>query len=109
MQNSKSQADNHSPIEPQKPIETTSAQLAQNHMLAVVNPKRLVHSGKKRAYASCFVWDCPSCNKWNIWRTRVLFGIIKTKCQWCFTEIKLDKSNPTEEITRTKNMKSIID
>ena len=34
MQNSKSQADNNSPIEPQKPIETTSAQLEQNPMLA---------------------------------------------------------------------------
>ena len=34
MLNSKSPADNSSTIEPQKPIETTSAQLEQNPMLA---------------------------------------------------------------------------
>ena len=36
-QNSKSQAGNNSPIEPQKPIETSSAQLEQNPMLAAVH------------------------------------------------------------------------
>ena len=36
MSNSKSQADNNSTIEPQTPIESTSAQLEQNPMLAVV-------------------------------------------------------------------------
>jgi len=36
--NSKSQADNNSQIEPQKTIETTSAQLAQNPMLVAAFP-----------------------------------------------------------------------
>lgn len=81
----------------------------QNPMLSIVFPRKLVHSGKKRAYASCFVWDCPNCGKWNIWRTRKLFGIAITTCQDCKTGVKLDKGNPLEEITRTKDMKSIID
>jgi len=78
-------------------------------LLAVVFPRKLVHSGKKRAYASSFVWDCPVCGKWNIWRTNKLFGIAITTCQDCKTGIKLDKEKPLQEITRTKYMKSIID
>jgi len=80
-----------------------------NVPLAVVFPRKLVHSGKRRAFASCFVWDCPACGKWNILQTRNLFGISITTCQDCKTGIKLDKENPVEEITRTKATKSIID
>jgi len=80
-----------------------------NVLLAVVFPRKLVHSGKKRAYPSSFVWDCPACGKWNILQTRNLFGIAITICQDCKTGIKLDKQKPLQEITRTKDMKSIID
>lgn len=78
-------------------------------LLPVVSARKLVHSGKKRAYPSSFVWDCPVCGKWNIWSTHKLFGIIKVCCQDCKSEFNLDKSTPTEEITRTKDMKTIID
>jgi hypothetical protein len=80
-----------------------------NAMLAVVFPRKLVHSGKKRAYPSSFVWDCLKCGKWNIWQTRRLFGVVKVCCQECRENYNLDKSKPLEEITRTKDMKSIID
>lgn len=80
-----------------------------NEMLAVVFPRKLVHSGSKRAYPSSFVWDCPNCEKWNIWQTKRLFGISKVCCQDCKSDFNLDKSKPMEEITRTKDMKSIID
>ena len=78
-------------------------------MLSVVLPRKLVHSGKKRAYPSSFVWDCLNCKHWNIWQTKFLHGISKVCCQNCKTEYSLNKSEPLEEITRTKNMKSIID
>ena len=80
-----------------------------NVLLAVVFPRKLVHSGIKRAYPSSFVWDCPKCEKWNIWQTKRLFGISKVCCQDCKSYFNLDKSKPMEEITRTKDMKSIID
>lgn len=75
----------------------------------VVTPRKLVHSGKKRAYPSKFVWDCPVCNEFNIWQTRMLLGKVPVICQGCHSHFILDKSNPKEEITRTKSMKSIID
>lgn len=74
-----------------------------------IKPRKLVHSGKKRYYPSSFVWDCLNCEKWNIWKTKRLFGKVKVKCQWCKEEHELDKSNPLEELTRTQKMKSIID
>jgi len=80
-----------------------------NAVLAVVFPRKLVHSGSKGAYPSSFVWDCLNCNKWNIWQTKRLFGISKVCCQDCKSEFNLDKSKPMEEITLTKDMKSIID
>lgn len=80
-----------------------------NNVLAVVFPRKLVHSGIKRAYPSSFVWDCLNCGKWNIWQTKRLFGVSKVCCQECRTDFNLDKSKPMEEITRTKDMKSIID
>jgi hypothetical protein len=73
-----------------------------------VNPRKLVHSGKKRAYPSSFVWDCPECNHWNIWQTKKITGVVKVTCQECKNEVLLNKSEPKEVITRTKDMKSII-
>lgn len=72
-------------------------------------PRKLVHSGKKKAYPSSFVWDCPKCNSWNIWRTKILMGKVVVQCQDCEEKYILNKSEPKETITRTKNMKSIID
>ena len=77
--------------------------------LKIMIPRKLVHSGKKRAYASSFVWDCLNCNHWNIWQTKMLFGFVKVCCQECRTNYSLNKSEPQEEIIRTKDMKSIID
>lgn len=96
-------------------VENTEAQIKEenpniaNAVLAVVFPRKLVHSGSKRAYPSSFVWDCPNCEKWNIWKTKRLFGISIVCCQDCKSDFNLDKSKPMEEITRTKDMKSIID
>lgn len=77
--------------------------------LKIVITRRLVHSGKKRAYPSSFVWDCPKCNSWNIWNTKRLLGKVNVICHKCFETFTLDKSNPLETFTRTKDMKSIID
>lgn len=76
---------------------------------SIVIPRKLVHSGKKRAYPSSFIWDCPLCGHWNIWNTNKLIGKTNVKCMECLRPFALDKSNPKEEITRTKKMKSIID
>lgn len=76
---------------------------------SIVIPRKLVHLGKKRAYPSSFVWDCPLCGHWNIWHTNMLMGKTNVKCMECLKPFVLDKSNPKEEITRTKKMKSIID
>lgn len=73
-----------------------------------IKPRKLVHSGKKKAYPSSFVWDYLECDKWNIWQTRKLFGRVEVCCQECKTKFILDKSAPKEELVRTKNMKSII-
>lgn len=81
----------------------------KNNRLDIILPRKLVHSGKKRAYPSSYVWDCLKCGKWNIWNSRKLFGVIKVSCQDCKTEFSLNKSEPLEIITRTKNMISIID
>lgn len=75
----------------------------------IVTPRKLVHSGKKRAYPSQFVWDCPVCNQFNIWQTRMLHGKVHVICRGCLNNFILDKSNPKEEMVRSKNMKSIID
>lgn len=75
----------------------------------IVIPRKLVHSGKKRAYPSSFVWDCPECGHWNIWKTKILMGKTSVRCMECLEFFVLDKSTPKEEITRTKKMKSIID
>ena len=75
----------------------------------IVKPRKLVHSGKKRSYPSSFVWDCPKCNSWNIWSTKMLMGKVAVECQNCREKYTLNKSEPNETITRTKNMKSIID
>lgn len=75
---------------------------------SIVIPRKLVHSGKKRAYPSSFVWDCPSCGHWNIWNTNRLFGTVSVQCMECLKPFILDKSNPKEETTRTKKTKSII-
>ncbi len=77
--------------------------------MEIIQPRKLVHSGKKRAYPSNFVWDCTSCQSWNIWSTRWLAGTVEVTCQECRHTFILDKSNPLIEITRTKDMKSIID
>lgn len=78
-------------------------------MRKIIQPRKLVHSGKRRAYPSSFVWDCPDCESWNIWKTSRLIGEVDVMCKECKQTFTLDKSNPKEEITRTKNMKSIID
>lgn len=77
--------------------------------MEIVKPRKLVHSGKKRAYPSSYVWDCMFCNSWNIFKTRNFFGLVKVCCQKCEKEFNLNKSEPLVEITRTKKMKSIID
>ncbi len=74
----------------------------------IVNPRKLVHSGKKKSYPSSFVWDCPNCNKWNIWKTKMLMGKSNVQCQDCLQTFILNKSEPVEIITRTKDMKLII-
>lgn len=76
---------------------------------SIVIPRKLVHSGKKRAYPSSFVWDCPSCGHWNIWQTNRLMGKTNVKCMKCLKPFDLDKSNPKEEIIRTKKLRVIID
>lgn len=77
--------------------------------MEVITPRKLVHSGKKRAYPSLFVWDCPKCDSWNIWATKMLIGKVVVQCQGCKEKYTLNKSEPKEIITRTKKMKSIID
>lgn len=77
--------------------------------MGILTPRKLVHSGNKRAYPSSFVWDCPECESWNIWKTTMLMGKANVQCQKCREKFILNKSDPKEVITRTKNMKSIID
>ena len=76
--------------------------------MQIVSPRKLVHSGKKKAYPSSFVWDCPNCNKWNIWQTKMLMGKTNVQCQDCREKFILNKSEPKETVTRTKDMKTII-
>jgi len=73
-----------------------------------IKPRKLVHSGIKKAYPSKFVWDCPNCNDWNIWQTSILRGKVEVICR-CGESHTLNKSLPLVELTRTKDMKSIID
>ena len=96
--NSKSQADNNSTIEPQKPIETASAQLAQNPLLAagliqrtqfyiIVSPKDVIQIHtmswlRKEAIAkftsgSVYTWvDCKN-NGWSCEKFDVSFKKVK--------------------------------
>jgi len=98
MLNIKSQADNNSTIEPQKPIETTSAQLAQNPLLAagliqrtqfyiIVSPKDVIQIHtmswlRKEAIAkftsgSVYTWvDCKN-NGWSCEKFDVSFKKVK--------------------------------
>lgn len=75
----------------------------------IVIPRKLIHSGNKRAYPSSFIWDCPLCGHWNIWNTNKPIGKTNVRCMECLKPFVLDKSNAKEEIIRTKKMKSIID
>lgn len=77
--------------------------------METIKARKLVHSGKKRAYPSCFVWDCLNCKSWNIWKTKRLWGKIEVCCSECRQSHLLDKTEPLEEITQTKNGGAIID
>ena len=77
--------------------------------METIKPRKLAHSGLKRAYPSSFVWDCPNCTSWNIWNTKRLYGKVNVICQECKDTFILDKSNPKEVIEDRRKVKSIID